>query len=177
MLKINYCWFKVNYDVKNGTIVQYTPENVHEILLEESCNIKYGPATVADVRLKYTELANQFNKADLIKLAKGRLIKDINLSFQYKFGDNDTRASHVTNAVIDLVDSSDDSDIYASDSNHHNMCKLVYKEILSISSDSEMSDFDRHQYSCHDLELLGSTTYITVDTIKNDIISDCKKNN
>ena len=49
MSKINYCWLKANYDVENGTGVQYTPRNVHELLLEESCMINYG--TAADTEL------------------------------------------------------------------------------------------------------------------------------
>ena len=64
---------------KKGTGVQYSPENGHEPLLDESCNIEYGSATVAEVRFKHNKLANQLNKADLIKLAKARLIIDKNL--------------------------------------------------------------------------------------------------
>ena len=99
--------------------------------MEESCNIKHGPADVGEVRLNYNELANQFNKDDLIKLAKGRLITDNNLSFYHKFGDNDTQTSQVISDFIDLVDSSDDSDIYNSGSNHQKI-KSVHEYILSI---------------------------------------------
>ena len=100
--------------LKNGTGVQYTAENVHKHLLEELCNIKYGPAAVTELRLKYTELANQFNKADLAKLAKGRLITDKNLSFYHTFCDNNTKTSQLASDIIDLVDSSNDSDICSS---------------------------------------------------------------
>ena len=72
MSNINYVWLKEKYYVKNITSVHYSPENINELLLEESCNIKYGPAAVVEVCLKYTELANQFNKANSIKLSKGR---------------------------------------------------------------------------------------------------------
>ena len=44
-------------------------------------------------------------------------------------------------------------------------CKPANKEILSIYSDNEMSDFDHRQDSCHALELLGSTTDTTVVTV------------
>ena len=50
---INYYWFKANYEVKNGTGVQYTPKNLHELLLKESCNIKYIPADITEVLLNY----------------------------------------------------------------------------------------------------------------------------
>ena len=86
--------------------------------MEESCNIKYGYAAVAEVRLKYNELPNQLNKADLIKSAKGRLITDENLSFYHEFGDNETKKSHVTSDVVDLVCSSDELYICSSGSNH-----------------------------------------------------------
>ena len=118
----------------------------------------YGSAAVVEVQLKYNDLANQFNKVDLIKLAKGRLITDKNLLFYYKFGNNDTKKSYVTSDVID-------SDTCSLSSNHQNLCKPVYKEILTISSDSKISYFDHHQESCHALELLGSTTGTTVTTI------------
>ena len=49
MSKINYCWLKVNYDVNNGTGVQYTPENIHKLMLEDSCNIDYRYAAVTEV--------------------------------------------------------------------------------------------------------------------------------
>ena len=63
MSNINQCWLKEIYDVKNDTDVQYTPENVHAFLLKESCNTKYGPTAVAEVRLKYNKIDNQLNKA------------------------------------------------------------------------------------------------------------------
>ena len=51
VLNIDYCWLKANYDVKNGTGVECSSDNVHKLLLEESCNMKYGHADVAEVRL------------------------------------------------------------------------------------------------------------------------------
>ena len=177
MSNINYCWLKASYDVKNGTGVECTPENVHELLLEESCNMKYGPAAVAEVRLKYNDLANQFNKADLIKLAKGRLITDKNLLFDYKFGDNSTQTSHATSKVIDFVESPDDSDICSAGSKHPKLCKPVHKKILSISTGSEMFDFDHNQELLHDPEVLDSITGTTLATIGNDVISDCNNHN
>ena len=104
--------------------------------MEELCNIKYRPTATVEVRFKYDELANQFNKADLIRLAKGRLVTYNNLSCYQKFGDNNTKTSNVTLDFIDLVDSSHNSDICTSGSNHQNLCRPVHKEMLSISSNS-----------------------------------------
>ena len=68
-----YCWLKAQYDCDNGFVSYFEPDNVTDLLFEESCAAEKGSKAVEIIRNKHIDFVSTLNSVDLRQLVVGRV--------------------------------------------------------------------------------------------------------
>ena len=68
-----YCWLKAQYDCDNGFVNDFEPDNVTDLLFEESCAAEKGSKAVEIIRNKHIDFVSTLNSVDLRQLVVGRV--------------------------------------------------------------------------------------------------------
>ena len=142
MLNKDYCWLKAQFDCDNGFTTESDPDNVTDLLFEESCAAGKGSKAVEIIRTKYLDFALNLNTVDLRQLVAGRVKIDKYVMARQLFKERLPRSNLVCKTVHDIDSNTKEVLKKGCDEtplSSKSPCAHINDDVLSISSDSDNS--------------------------------------